>query len=59
MSPDRLSTDTRAVAGRLAAEIAEEEAEVKGPGSVRVAFLDQLYLLNEASILQRARITEA
>lgn len=59
MSPDRLSTDTRPVAGRLAAEIAEEEAEVKGPGSVRVAFLDQLYLLNEAAILQRARITEA
>ena len=42
---------------RVAAEIAEKNAVVKGPASVRVGLLDQLYVLQEDAITSGVRIT--
>jgi hydroxyethylthiazole kinase-like sugar kinase family protein len=41
----------------LAAELAEEKAERKGPASVRIGLLDELYLLSEQDVLNRVKIT--
>eukprot|EP00955_Chlamydomonas_euryale_P033800 349632-Chlamydomonas_euryale.AAC.58 len=40
----------------LAAEIALQTAPVKGPGSLRIGLLDQLYLLEESDVREGVKI---
>lgn len=60
VAPERFPRDFATAAALavfgVAAEIALERAESKGPGSLRAGLLDALYLMTEAEFTERARI---